>query len=138
MNKLIKISATHYIVVDDSEIKEEVYVYREKDGVIFLALYTDELSFADCKKITHSTQPLERYEGTEVLVFRKIKPLRLSEVAEDYWKDGFKQGTESKYSEEDMRECWNASSAYTIGSYKYFKQTHPDFKEWFEQFKKKV
>jgi hypothetical protein len=42
------------------------------------------------------------------------------------------------YTEEDMKECWKASSAYTIGGYKEFKQTHPDFKEWLEQFKKKV
>lgn len=42
------------------------------------------------------------------------------------------------YNEEDMKKCWDASSAYTIGSYKYFKQTHPDFKEWLDQFKKKV
>ena len=45
--------------------------------------------------------------------------------------------SERMYSEEDMKKCWDASSAYTIGSHKDFKQSHPDFKEWSEQFKKK-
>ena len=52
--------------------------------------------------------------------------------------DGAKWQAERMYSEEDMRKCWNASSAYTIGSYKEFKQIHPNFKDWLEQFKKKV
>lgn len=51
---------------------------------------------------------------------------------------GAKWQAERMYSEEDMRKCWNASSAYTIGSYKEFKQIHPNFKDWLEQFKKKV
>ncbi len=52
--------------------------------------------------------------------------------------DGAQWQQERSYTEEDMKECWYASSAYTIGSYKEFKQTHRDFKEWLEQFKKKV
>jgi hypothetical protein len=38
---------------------------------------------------------------------------------------------------QSMKECWYAACAYSIGSHKEFKQTHPNFKEWFEQFKKK-
>jgi hypothetical protein len=53
-------------------------------------------------------------------------------------KFGAKWQAERSYSEEDMKKCWDAACAFTVGSYKYFKQTHPNFKEWFEQFKKKV
>lgn len=41
------------------------------------------------------------------------------------------------YSEEVLKKCWDASSAYTIATHEDFKQTHPNFIEWFEQFKKK-
>jgi hypothetical protein len=51
--------------------------------------------------------------------------------------EGAKWQAKRMYSEEDMKECWYAACAYSIGSHKEFKQTHPNFKEWFEQFKKK-
>ena len=38
---------------------------------------------------------------------------------------------------EDLEKAFNAGSAFATGSHKDFKQTHPDFKEWFEQFKNK-
>lgn len=89
--KLIKISEEHYIVVDDSEIKE---------GHIAIDLCEDmgtkhewfvvnkaTLKYAnqESKKITHSTQPLEiikidtMYEGEG---WSKIIPLTLAEVEE--------------------------------------------------------
>jgi hypothetical protein len=43
----------------------------------------------------------------------------------------------NKFSEENIKMCWDAASSYTIGSHIDFKQTHPDFKEWFEKFKNK-
>jgi hypothetical protein len=46
-------------------------------------------------------------------------------------------GNARMYSEKDMKMCWDAASSYTIGSHIDFKQTHPDFKEWFEKFKNK-
>jgi hypothetical protein len=97
MNKLIKLSDTHYIVVDDSEIKESDLCY-DKEGnrgynnikYVVKCLRTDVNSYWNkhCKKITHSTQPLE--EDVEFigktpkikLGFVNIKPLSLSEVEE--------------------------------------------------------
>lgn len=111
MQKLIKLSDTHYIVVDDSEIKEgdwciatylnpnEYYLVQATDirlgnvehGKQLLFIYnnfTHEVRF--CKKITHSTQPLEdKYiahsetiMGDIVKSYHRIKPLSLSEIEE--------------------------------------------------------
>lgn len=38
----------------------------------------------------------------------------------------------SNYTKQQMRECWDASSAHTIGSHIDFKQSHPDFNEFIE------
>ena len=52
MSKLLKLSDTHYIIVDDSEIK--------KEGVICYSFYTKEVTMFGlphtilCKRITHS------------------------------------------------------------------------------------
>ena len=55
---LIKLSDTHYIVVDDSEIKEGDwyydFIYNKIDKC---NLYIGKHN--TCKKVTHSTQPLE-------------------------------------------------------------------------------
>jgi hypothetical protein len=37
---------------------------------------------------------------------------------------------EGDMSEEQLRECWDASAAYMLGNSSTFKQTHPDFKSW--------
>jgi hypothetical protein len=60
-----------------------------------------------------------------------------SYIAKKGFISGAKWQAKRMYSEEDMKECWYAACAYSIGSHKEFKQTHPNFKEWFEQFKKK-
>lgn len=91
MNKLIKINEQHYVVCDDSEIKEGDWYYDFTDKEGSLPIYQRSQCpkfYSGCKKITHSTQPLEH--GTEpfadgvqyVKVFDKIKPLPLSEVEE--------------------------------------------------------
>lgn len=49
---------------------------------------------------------------------------------------GAKWQAKQMYSEEDMKKCWEASSAYTVGSHQDFKQTHPDFRSFIEKFKK--
>lgn len=89
--KLIKLSETHYIVVDDSEIREGdwfVNLFLTKTGigpyiVKSVKKINDEPYFTYVSsndlyhlkkhmlKITHSTQPLEG-----------VKPLSLSEVKE--------------------------------------------------------
>lgn len=44
--------------------------------------------------------------------------------------------TEEKYTKEDLEKAFNAGSAYATGSHKLLKQTHPNFKEWFNTIKK--
>ena len=81
---LIKLSDTHYIIVDDSEIKEDCYALHEGP------LGEREVVTANgqCKldrKITHSTQPIEQYEhpaGGYDVGYSNIKQLSLSEVKE--------------------------------------------------------
>lgn len=59
-----------------------------------------------------------------------------AEVAEDYWKDGFKYGAESRYSEEEV--------IVLLQKYRFdlTSRTTPILgdttSEWFEKFKKKV
>ena len=81
--KLIKIKEDHYVVVDDSEIKE---------GDLSHCSYTNNINKYSgfekkecCKKITHSTQPLEEFidnEGIRRIGWTNIKVLELSEVKE--------------------------------------------------------
>ena len=109
--KLIKLSDTHYIIVDDSEIKEGDWMFNysgvkyneqvvsqcTKNAAINwqqnMHINNETKSIRDCiKKITHSTQPLETkneeyawYGGENKITaktFNKIKPLSLSEVEE--------------------------------------------------------
>lgn len=57
--KLIKINTDHYIIVDNSEIKEGDYHFDFDKNEIDTwkgNLYSNRLK---CKKITHSTQPFE-------------------------------------------------------------------------------
>ena len=104
MNKLIKLSDTHYIIVDDSKIKEDDYylnlepenptkskIYKGLKLVLKNGYegngYKDKDYFKKyMKKIIHSTQPLEQYygasDGSIPFVFHKIKPLSLSEIEE--------------------------------------------------------
>ena len=99
MQKLIKLSDEHYIVVDDSEIKEGDKFYCITNKVIFTAHtieYLEEYNKLEdsnhnfyvnskyAQKITHSTQPLEdmNHGNYTSKVFLDIKPLTLSEVEE--------------------------------------------------------
>jgi hypothetical protein len=93
MNKLLKLSETHYIVVDDSEIKEGDKFYCITNKVIFTAHtieYLEEYNKLEdsnhnfyvnskyAQKITHSTQP--ELLGTGWM--QSVLPLFLSEVEE--------------------------------------------------------
>lgn len=57
MKKLIKLSDTHYIVVDDSEIKESGSIFNINTKEIIIN-WQGHGSMDWWKKITHSTQPL--------------------------------------------------------------------------------
>lgn len=61
--KLIKITDEYYVIVDDSEIKDNDWVADFRlDGRILISKWNEEDSedglFFDAKKITHSTQPM--------------------------------------------------------------------------------
>lgn len=76
--KLIKINTDHFVVVDDSEIKEKSgdWFYSFETGKIYDTLIHH--TAASCKKITHSTQPLEEEKGH--IGWDKVKYLSLSSV----------------------------------------------------------
>ena len=82
--KLIKINTDHYVVVDDSEIKEGDWYVNNK--VIFRA---DDVfdegnnpnQRSNNKKITHSTQPLE-YDEDNTYTYDKVKYIPLSYIKE--------------------------------------------------------
>jgi hypothetical protein len=96
--KLKKVSEQHYIIVDDSEIKEgdlywdslvshwenvgclQMIGYVDKGKTIIQSLVGTTSPVSTSKKITHSTQPLEYVN--QKLAFNKIKQLCLLEVEE--------------------------------------------------------
>lgn len=91
--KLIKLSTDHYIVVDDSEIKEGDWFIDVKKPLRPRQIKTKHLLedlFDSEKKITYSTQPLESVslyntstgDISEGLRFLNVKQLFLSEVKE--------------------------------------------------------
>lgn len=84
--KLIKLSDTHYVVVDDSNINEGDWIFYPVTGA-FLRWDGNTPSRKEDLKITHSTQKLESIYNAEAHEiedgsFRKIKPLSLQEVEE--------------------------------------------------------
>lgn len=103
MQKLIKLSEIHYIVVDDSEIKEGDWYYNNK--VLFLSdqVFDDgnnpNQNKAN-KKITHSTQPLESKFSS--IIYRGYDHISLSEVEEAI----------NGYSVEKLAESANGYSVY--------------------------
>jgi hypothetical protein len=86
-NKLVKISDTHYVIVDMSEKGRKGYNYNfALNKIDNLSRNYDE-SYSEnsfLRKITHSTEPLELTKTVTVdkLVFNKIKSISLSEVEE--------------------------------------------------------
>lgn len=104
--KLIKLSDTHYIVVDDSKINQWDFFYVitpqiSGGNIIAESIGNGEQAWADhiltkdtdergyhpthCKKITHSTLPVEpslRSDKHDVKDFVFIKPLSLSDIKE--------------------------------------------------------
>jgi hypothetical protein len=80
---LKKLTQDHYIIVDDSEIKEGDWIFNEYQRQI------DKFSIGRgvglCKKITHSTQPLgiiHGENGKETIVYGSIGYISLQEVKE--------------------------------------------------------
>lgn len=96
MQKLIKLSDEHYIIVDDSEIKEGDYIFdnfckiNNIQQVRKCDFDSSHYRNGNWRKITYSTQPLEDIvidvtaDGNALMSvgFVKIKELSLSEVEE--------------------------------------------------------
>ena len=114
--KLIKLNAEHFIVVDDSDIKENDFVFV--NGNIGRVMSVEEETLLventpfnikdgaqgflvhECRKITHSTERIEEWvrpDGVSMKVFSEIKEINLYSV---------KLLTDSAYSKAD--ECANA------------------------------
>ena len=88
--KLIKLSSEHYIIVDDSEVKEDD-LYIDDTNTVRYAITETKSYWANrkgYKKITHSTRPLEPYtydeSGEEIYghMYDNIQRISLSEVNE--------------------------------------------------------
>lgn len=80
--KIIKINTDHYVVVDDSEIKEGDWLLDITDNTIWDCHKDMPNSlFPECKKITHSTQPLE-YDEDNTYTYDKVKYIPLSYIKE--------------------------------------------------------
>lgn len=111
MKKLIKLSETHYIIVDESKIKEGDWAYDNVDKEVF---YVDSINKVSgivrssfhttvldgCKKITHSTQRLESKFSS--IIYWGYDRISLSEVEEAI----------NGYSVEKMAESANGYSVY--------------------------
>lgn len=77
MNKLIKISNNHYIVVDDGEIKEGDYKYHHALGIRKALV---DGNYTNTFKITHSTQPLESSLLLNFYVIKRKKILKTNKL----------------------------------------------------------
>lgn len=83
--QLIKIDQNHYIIIDNSEIKECDWIYNpEKEPVILQHIGQDDVR--NWKKIIYSTQPLGDNKDTRYFpnqpYYKKDGRLSLSEVKE--------------------------------------------------------
>lgn len=70
--KLIKLNEDHYIIVDDSEIKEGDYLYSFSNKKIVVANKLTDL-YIHSKKITHSTQPDKGMENVTFISPTEVK-----------------------------------------------------------------
>lgn len=78
--KLIELTENHYIVVDDSEIKKHDWYFNHPNKEICQSFFNRiPLEFGKCKKITHSTKPIETLSNGDD-VFIRINELNLSEA----------------------------------------------------------
>jgi len=76
--RLVNISEDHYIIVDDSDIKEGDYFLNETSAIeVGIGNYHYKTLSPECKKITHSTKPIEVYyddiTGKEVWYYDKVQ-----------------------------------------------------------------
>lgn len=124
--KLIKLSADHYVIVDDSEIKEgdwchlgETSLFNGGIGIVNKNVIEDNgKNGMIFKKITHSTTPLE-YTTEDHLQWDKIKRLSLSEVKELIGEGVDVINAKDKYLQkvkEEVKDCPQHDRIYILGS----------------------
>lgn len=104
--KLVRVSDTHYVIVDMSEKGRKGYNYNfALNKIDNLSRDYDEASSENSflRKITHSTKPLESTETVIVdkLVFNKIKSISLSEIEKLINRDNIEKMA-SEYAVEDF------------------------------------
>lgn len=109
--KLIKINTDHYVVVDDSEIKEGDWLLDITDNTIWNCHKDMPNSlFPECKKITHSTEPIDkslfftdRVWGCERLSLGEVKEL-IGEVDVKEESSNFNERHWQKYWENTLKK----------------------------------
>jgi hypothetical protein len=140
--KLIQLSPTHYVVVDDSEIKEGDFVYESNIKQIFQIHKHGLPNYnPDRNKITHSTQPL--YDKPHYATYKMLTVGHVEEAIFGYsvekmaenkvtdckdlpiglyrsiWKGGFKAHQElSKdklFTIEDIKKAFKAGADWQEG-----------------------
>ena len=107
--KLIKLNTDHYIIVDDSGIKEGDWMYNP-DREPSLLQCIGKGSIRGWNKITHSTQPIEEgttIHGIEHKRWNHVKFIDLSEVKELIGEVDVENKAEEKY---PKSEFWVGSS----------------------------
>ena len=139
--RLIKINTDHYIICDDSEIKDGDWYWNDLDKAIRVG---NTINHPYHKKITHSTlegasEDYEKYGfkglpkaislqevkelievDVEKLFVAKYNPRDLDLPIDGYFRKGWETGynqaiednKEKKYTEAQMRECWRASERF--------------------------
>ena len=137
--KLIKINTDHYIIVDDSEIKEGDWTYHHVKGIYEARV---DGAYTNQKKITHSTIPkgMMVIEGIKRLSLQEVKELiGVVDVEKNMWYErnvqnpylsdsllhtGFNKGFElgynqaledsndKKYTEEDIYKAYRAGMQF--------------------------
>lgn len=121
MQKIIKLSDTHYIGVDDSEIKVGDIVAEKLltgEYELFEIHTPNDIDEVRQKKVTHSNQPLENInfvDEAEGIITPKIKSLSLSEVEEAINGYSVKKMVERLYSRVISENEYDFRRGFEIG-----------------------
>ena len=140
--KLIKLNTDHYIIVDDSEIKEGDWMYNS-DREPSLLQCVGKGSIRGWNKITHSTQPIEEgttIHGIEHKRWNHVKFIDLSEVKELIGEVDVEKKAEEKYTKKDFapgeilirKIAWMNGYTQALEDNKNKKYTEEDLKCMFE------
>lgn len=119
--KMKYLSDDHYIVMDDSEIKDGDFVYSSDGGIFKRHIDNPCQAVFRISKVTHSTKPLESDIHLSYYFYNNIKPISISEVKELLGVVDVHTKAMSKYSLGEI----NNEHDFTLG----YKQALEDNKE---------